>query len=87
MTEDELSALVKEHRVLADAHEAGQHVAMVSFHRKTADTIESLRADLANCERRAEEAESRNDFYRTILDLPAEDIAEIRDALAKKVKK
>jgi hypothetical protein len=49
--------------------------------------IESLRADLANCERRAEEAEARNDFFRTILDLPAEDIAEIRAALAKKVKK
>lgn len=68
MTEDELSDLVKEHRVFADAHEAGQHVAMVSFHRKTADTIESLRADLANCERRAEEAEARNDFFAGIID-------------------
>ena len=49
--------------------------------------IASLEASLALCERRAEDAESRNDFFRLILDLPSEDIDEIRKALAEKENK
>ncbi len=74
MTEDELSELVKSLRAVVSHLTQDPHgnpvEAAINVHRaaavtRAADAIESLRASLANAERRAEDAEARNVFLET----------------------
>lgn len=75
MTEDEITELVNRLRGLLYMSNQAPPAYLTAIE-KAADAIESLRADVANAERRAEDAEARNVFLET-------DIA----ALAEKVKK